>query len=147
MTRREPWRAKQRSKMTARNATSADKKQNTHLSHLSAAKKERYGNKLEVLGTCDPYTAPDSVFEQLHSARSLPKLEFGDVYIYLVENPSPYTAARMKAYKSTDSYRYFMSGWVNNAAVWEVKDKSFFILRAKVSTNLANNSHPIHCHF
>ncbi|XP_074480445.1 uncharacterized protein LOC141761099 [Sebastes fasciatus] len=37
----------------------------------------------------------------------------------------------MKAYKSTDSYMYFRSGWVNNAAVWEVKDKKFFIVKAK----------------
>ena len=62
---------------------------------------------MEVLGTCDPYTAPTAVYEPLNSVMSLPKLEFGDVYIYLVENPSPYTAARMKAYKSTDSYQYF----------------------------------------
>ena len=27
----------------------------------------------------------------------------GDIYIYLIENPSPYDAQKMKAYKSTDS--------------------------------------------
>ena len=83
--------------------------------------------KLQVLGTCDPYLAPAAVFEPLNTSASLPELEFGDVFIYLVENPSPYTAAKMKAYKSTDSYLYFHSGWVKNAVVWKVK--SFFIVK------------------
>lgn len=37
------------------------------------------------------------------TAKSLPELQFGNVYIHLV-NPSPYTAVRMKAYKRMDSY-------------------------------------------
>lgn len=47
----------------------------------------------------------------------------------------PYTAAKMKAYKSIDSYLYFSYGGVNNAAISEVKDKKFFIVKAKVSAN------------
>ena len=103
------------------------------LDHLSSREKERYVLKLQVLGTCDPYTAPAAVFLPLKTAKSLPELDLGDVYIYFVENPSPYTAAKMKAFKSTDSYMYFRSGWVHNAAVWEVKNKKFFIVKAKVS--------------
>ena len=91
-----------------------------YLDHLSKEEKTRYMFKLQVLGTCDPYTAPAAVFQPL---KTLPDLQFRDVYIYLAENPSPYTAARMRAYKSPDSYMYFQSGWVNNAAIWEVKDK------------------------
>uniref|UniRef100_A0A667YRL4 Proline rich coiled-coil 2B n=1 Tax=Myripristis murdjan TaxID=586833 RepID=A0A667YRL4_9TELE len=105
--------------MLASNRLSTDKQDDSHLNHLSTAEKQRYQNKLEVLGTCDPYTAPAAVYEPLNTAMSLPKLDFGNAYIYLIENPSPYTAARMKAYKSTDSYRYFRSGWVKNAAVWD----------------------------
>ncbi len=63
-------------------------------------------------------------------------LYFGDVNIRLVEIPLPYTAARMKAYKSTDSYIYFLSGYINNAAVWEVKDKKSFTVIAKVSATV-----------
>ncbi len=43
----------------------------------------------------------------------------------------------MEAHKSTDSYTYFLSEWVNNVAVWEVKDKKF-IVKAKVSAKVAN---------
>ena len=106
-----------------------------YLNHLSKEQNTRYMFKLQVLGTCDQYTAPAAVFQPLKTAKFLPDLQFWDVYIYLVENPSPYTAARMRAYKSTDSYMYFQSGWVNNAAVSEVKDKKFFIVKAKVSVN------------
>lgn len=52
------------------------------------------------------------------TTRSLPELNFGDMYMYLVEYSSPYTAAREKAYKSTESSMYFRSGWVINAAVY-----------------------------
>jgi len=39
----------------------------------------------------------------------------------------------MKAYKSTDSYLFFFkSGWVNNAVVWDVKNRNIFIIKAKV---------------
>ena len=86
-----------------------------------------------MLGTCDPYTAPAAVFQLLKTARSLPELDYGDIYVCLVENPSPHTAAR-KDYKSTDSYMYFRSGWVNDAAVWEVKSKKFTVT-AKVGTS------------
>ena len=65
----------------------------------------------------------------------MPELNFGDNYVYLVENPSPYTAARIKAYKGMDTSMDFRSEWVNNAAVWEVKSRKFFILKTKVSTN------------
>ena len=58
---------------------------------------------INILGTCDPYTAPADVFIALKLATSRPDVEFGDIYIYLIENPSPYTAQKIKAYKSTDS--------------------------------------------
>ena len=58
---------------------------------------------INILGTCDPYTAPADVFIAWKLARSRPDLEFGDIYIYLIENPSPYTAQKMKAYKRTDN--------------------------------------------
>lgn len=73
-----------------------------YLDHLSAIEKGSTDMdvRLQVLGTCYPYKAPAAVL-------SLPELDFGDIYMYLTENPWPYTAARVKAYWSTDSYMYF----------------------------------------
>ncbi|KAL0963068.1 hypothetical protein UPYG_G00349270 [Umbra pygmaea] len=118
-------------------------KAHTCLDHLKKEEQQRYATKLQVLGTCDPYSAPTALFTPLKSTTSLPELNFGDVYIYLVENPSPYTAIKMKAYKSTDSYLYFRSGWVNNPVVWEVKDNTFFIVKAKVNHSYSLNDPPL----
>lgn len=62
-----------------------------------------------------------------------------------MDNPSPYTAAGMKAHKSTDSYKYFQSGWVNDAAVWEVgsQDKKVFIVKAKVNHSSSADDPPL----
>ena len=41
------------------------------LDHLLAKEKERYGHKRQMLGTCNPYTAPAAVFFPLKTARFL----------------------------------------------------------------------------
>lgn len=84
----------------------------SYLDHLSTVEKEWYGHKLQVLGTCDLYIAPVAVFQLLKTARSQPELHPDDIKMHPVENPSPYNAARMKAYSSADSYMYFWSWWV-----------------------------------
>ena len=58
---------------------------------------------MNILGTCDPYTAPADVFIALKLATSRPDVEFGDIYIYLIENPS-HTAQKMKAYKRIPNF-------------------------------------------
>ena len=103
-----------------------------HTSHLDAKEEKRYADKLGVLGICDPYCAPPVLFTALRDVKCQPALEFGDIWIYLVENPSPYSAVQMKAYKSTDSYKYFVSGWVTNAVIWNLEKKKFFVVKAKV---------------
>ena len=52
-----------------------------------------------ILGTCDPFTAPADICISITSQKSLPELQFGDIYIYLKENPSPYTPQKLKAYQ------------------------------------------------
>src|SRR4029434_9473457 len=95
--------------------------------HTTIAR-QRYLEKNKMF---DPCTAPADI--SLTSTKSLPELQCGDIYIYLIENPSPYTSQKLKAYKSTDSYLIFRSGWVHNAVVCKVKTKNIFIIRAKMS--------------
>ena len=104
-----------------------------HLAHLQKDELQRYKEKLSLLGICDPYCAPPNLFIALNGCSKLPQLEFGDLFIYLVEGPSPYTAQQMKAYKSTDSHVYFTNGWVNNPVVWQLEKKKLTILKARVS--------------
>src|SRR4029434_4861391 len=79
--------------------------------HTTIAR-QRYLEINYILGTCDPFTTPADICISLTSTKSLPELQCGDIYIYLIENPSPYTSQKLKAYKSTDSYLIFRSGWV-----------------------------------
>ncbi len=100
--------------------------------HLNDVELKRYTRKLDIIGACDPYMAPRVLFTPLTEAAALPALEFGDIMIYLVENPSPFTLKSMKAYKSTDSYRYFRAGWVNSPLIWNLSPKEIHIIKAKV---------------
>ena len=109
-----------------------------HLSHLQPQEAERYNRKIKELDVCDPYTAPVLLFNCLKTTNELPDLDFGDIWIYLVNNPSPYTAAEMKCYKATDSHKYAVSGWVNWPVIWTLNKANrskFHIIKARVSTH------------
>src|SRR4029434_11002445 len=66
--------------------------------HTTLAR-QRYLEKNTILGTCDPFTAPADICISITSLKSLPELQFGDIYIYLIENLSPYTPQKLKAYQ------------------------------------------------
>src|SRR4029434_8509794 len=95
--------------------------------------RQRYLDKNKMF---DPCTAPADIFISLTSTKSLPELQCGDINIYLIENPSPYTSQKLKAYKSTDSYLIFRSGWVNNDVVWKVKTNKHLHYQSKYDCHL-----------
>ena len=103
------------------------------IAHLTADEKQRYFNKIDILG-CDPYLLPNQLLTPLKSAENLPKLSFGDIYIYLVHNPSPYTGDHLKAFKSTDAYRFFTSGWVTEAKVCHLETKKIILIIGRVDS-------------
>ena len=74
--------------------------------------------------------------QPLSAATKLPLLAFNDMYIYLVHNPSPYTGESLKAYKSTDAYRYFVAGWVLDPKIWHLHKKKMFLVKGRVSVLL-----------
>lgn len=47
--------------------------------------------KLGILLTCELYSALTALLKSLKLVTSFPKLQFGDIYVF-VENSSPYTA-------------------------------------------------------
>ena len=102
--------------------------------HLNTEQLNRYNKKLELLGITDPYSAPQVLYYPLKSANleKMPDVQYPDIVNYLIFNPSPYTGQTMKAYKSTDAYKYFQAGWVKEVMVWHLDQKHFFVLLAKV---------------
>ena len=59
---------------------------NQMISHLSDEEKQRYSQKIDILGF-DPYLLPNQLLTPLKSVVILPNMSFGDIYIYLVHNP------------------------------------------------------------
>ena len=82
----------------------------------------------------EPYLLPPVFFSPLVSASSLPQINFHDIYIYLVHNPSPYSGDILKAFKSTDAYQYAVAGWVKDAKVRHLATNNLYLIMAKVST-------------
>ncbi|XP_047233578.1 uncharacterized protein LOC124875451 [Girardinichthys multiradiatus] len=105
-------------------------------SHLNPHELKRYYEKIAVIG-CDPYEVPADCFQHLSSTDRLPDFSFHDLYIYLIHNPSSYTGESLKAFKSTDAYRYFTAGWVIDPKIWYQKNKKIFLCKAKVNHSQA----------
>ncbi|CAM4623379.1 unnamed protein product [Leuciscus chuanchicus] len=112
-----------------------------NIAHLDCHEKKRYLQKISSLG-CDPYAIPDVYFQPLSAATELPILSFNDIYIYLIHNPSPYTGESLKAYKSTEAYRYFVAGWVLDSKIWHLHKKKMFLVKGKVNHSQAVNMTP-----
>lgn len=119
-------------------ASSTENQQNTLsdiVSHLEGESRLRYIEKLNSLGGInDPYTLPASLFTDVVQcdSTSVPDFAYHDLYNYIVFNPSPYTGADMKAYKSLEAYKYFLAGWVNNLQLSAVNGRDFCLVQSKV---------------
>ena len=68
---------------------------------MHAEAKQRYVKKLDMLPETvdDPYINSDFVSGNNHL---WPRVEYPDIYNYLISTPSPYTKEEMKVYKSLD---------------------------------------------
>ena len=83
---------------------------------LSKADQERYTGKLGVLydavgdSTCTVLTDPYQIHPEKwsDSISSWPPIEFGDIYMYLIETPGQFTQEKLKAYKSLDAFYYYI---------------------------------------
>ena len=95
--------------------------------------KHRYVQKLTENGLKhDPYLLPDSLFTLCQDSEHVPDLQYPDIYNYLINSKSGYTAQSMKAYKSLSSYQYFVAGFVAGLRQYAVTNSVLLIL-AKVS--------------
>lgn len=94
---------------------------------LSGDVKERYDNKIEECGGIDPYTllAKDlSVNPQ-----DFPDITVLDIGNYLIQSASPYTKRSFNAYKSTEAYSFFESGFVLNVGSRKTNDLAILVGR------------------
>lgn len=71
--------------------------------------KIRYTKKIALLfdgkANCiDPYALPSN--QWTNDPVKWPAIEFGQIYMYLIESPGMFTKEKLKAYKSLDAYNY-----------------------------------------
>ena len=116
--------------MAAAIAASSSTKSSFFL-QLDTTGRERYKEKLKMLDlTEDPYLLSLANFS---TDRSLwPPLDFPDIYVYLINSPSPHTKEELKSYKSSQAWSYFVAGFVSDVRVTKLAP-SVFLFFAKVS--------------
>ena len=95
--------------------------------------KARYLEKLGTLGVQDPYTIVVKCWKRSEAALAAhPSLTMDDIYNYLVNARSYITAAQFRAFKSLQSYKHVVEGYVGSFGIYPV-NKDVVIMMAKVS--------------
>lgn len=97
--------------------------------NLTGDVKERYEEKIRKCGGVDPYTIKERNLSV--NPNHFPEITILDIGEYLVHSISSYTKKKFSAYKSTEAYAYFESGFV--LSIGSKKNNDSAILKGKVS--------------
>lgn len=108
---------------------------------LNYTAQKRYLEKLKIedINLQDPFAITEDQWTENLSA--WPDLEFGDMYMYLIEIKGLYTKESLKAYKSLEVYNHYQNGHV--CTVYHFSAGNFSIFKAKInpSQRSADNNH------
>ena len=120
---------------TASHASTAATVFSDYYATLDNTSKARYRENFALCGF-DPYSIKKADFSD--DLALLPKIEYPDIVNYLVLQTSCATNSQMKAYKSTEAYSFFVSGWVNTLLMKKVGDEKV-VVYGKLSMNFVLN--------
>ncbi|XP_014679849.1 PREDICTED: uncharacterized protein LOC106819776 [Priapulus caudatus] len=120
--------------MSKQKRNSQDVAKNIYRETLDSVCKARYLNKLKVIAGIDPYEIEKGDWSK--DISEWPEVTYPDIVNYLVFNQSAYTLQELKAYKSLESYNYFVSGWVLDIGHLIVSDKCVISGRVKHSQRM-----------
>jgi len=95
----------------------------THSSYYSGLNdeiKERYDEKIQLIGDVDPYCRMEakgkSTAVDVLEWMDWPDVMHADIYCYLILMPGM-THEQLKSYKSLEGYNHFVNGWVSGVTV------------------------------
>lgn len=102
----------------------------SYFRELDELAKQRYRQKLTISGEEFPDPLDSAVLAYAFStdARHWPRVEIGDIYVYLVEGTCFYTREQFKSYKLEDGYNLFLSGKVRKLRAFEATIDSVVIV-------------------
>ena len=95
-----------------------------YVQKLSSEAKQRYLNKLQLIGGIDPFC----IQAKDHPQTPLPPVDASDLVSYFVLQTSYISAKQFKAHKS---YNQFTNGWIKGVQAWSFEDK--IVITGKVS--------------
>ena len=98
----------------------------TYALSLPAEAKKRYLEKINIVGSLDPFAGSFGACTD-----AVPPVDASDLGSYLVLQTSFLTAKQFKAHKSLESYNQFVCGWVKEVNTWKKFGK--FIITGRVS--------------
>ena len=93
---------------------------------LSAENRQMHDEKLKFTTGIDPYAVRDNFYSQ--SMDEWPEIEFPDIMNYLLFSTSMFTKEQLKAYKSLQSYQYFVAGWVRSTFVGKATEDTIILI-------------------
>ena len=103
--------------------------ESNYFKSLESSDKIAYKKKL-TLTLPDPYLL-ETGWEDV---KLLPDLDSPDIYHYLINTPSEFTKESLKAYKSLEAYKSFISGHVQDVYYHSLEgNKEFCFIKTKVN--------------
>ena len=108
---------------------------------LSKSDRSNYFTKLAAFGVKDDLYDAD-MSDWVDDPRKWPQIEFGQIFVYLIESKGCFTQEKLKAYKSLDAYNFYQSGWVQTV-YWRVcPDGLHCAVKAKVMRSQRTTDSP-----
>ncbi|XP_033747952.1 uncharacterized protein LOC117332971 [Pecten maximus] len=106
----------------------------TYRDTLDTISKQRYDNKLALIGNEDPYTLPKERWSQ--DVDKWAGVTYPDISFFLLYTASAYTHEEIKSYKGLAAYNQFVNGWVRDVKVCEINGVCLHTARVMHSQRL-----------
>ncbi|XP_018014535.1 uncharacterized protein LOC108671493 [Hyalella azteca] len=99
--------------------------------------RDSYLRKLLDINDVDPYEVPAK--QWCKDFASLPPISHGDLFNYFVFGVSQYTLQEFKAFKTLESYKQFVDGWVQEIYTHKPANCNNTVIAAKVMHSMRLN--------
>lgn len=113
----------------------------SYLELMPKSERNAYLAKLETFGFHEDLFCDRTIVWEDNPSK-WPQLEFGQIFVYLIDTPGPFTKEKLRAYKSLDAYNFFKSGWVQTVFFLPSPNGNFCALKASVMRSQKTTDSP-----